>query len=195
MIRRILNRLRRRPAAPAPSAPAAPPVRRPAFDRATFFDPAHDAVAFDAAMAALPAPDLRYIVHFTARSGSSWLTDIARQTGALGSPGEFFNPRFVPGIARSLGAPDMDRYVAALTRRRASGGPNADSVPGAGNGPGAHNGPGADCGPDGPGGPETGRVPGPGRVFGVEVTYHQIVATFGGAERFSRGSVPIPASG
>ena len=42
-----------------------------------------------------------YVIYFTPRSGSSWLTDVLQQTGQLGAAPEAFNPNFVPAIARS----------------------------------------------------------------------------------------------
>lgn len=65
-----------------------------------------------------PAPKRRYVIYFTPRSGSSWLTDAVGGARVLGKPGEFFNPSFVPGIAQHLHAPDLDSYVEALQRHR-----------------------------------------------------------------------------
>ena len=44
-----------------------------------------------------------YVVFLTARSGSSWLIDLAKSTGTLGCPQEWFNPDFVAGEEASLG--------------------------------------------------------------------------------------------
>ena len=93
------------------------PVRRLRFPAA----PAPDRARFAADMARAPA-ELGYVVHFTPRSGSSWLTDIAARTGRLGIPGEYLNPAFMPRIAESLNARDMDEYVEMLRRRQARGG-------------------------------------------------------------------------
>lgn len=65
-----------------------------------------------------PAARLRYVIYFTPRTGSSWLTDVATRTGRLSQPGECFNPHFVPAIARRLHAADLDGYVEALVRQR-----------------------------------------------------------------------------
>ncbi|MGR3709755.1 MAG: Stf0 family sulfotransferase [Alterinioella nitratireducens] len=73
-------------------------------------------------MARRPA-DIRYVIYFTPRTGSSWLTDVATGTGRLSKPGECFNPNFVPKIAQSFGATSLDDYVAALLRTR-----NTDGV-------------------------------------------------------------------
>ncbi len=75
-----------------------------------------------ARIAARPAPRVEYCIYFTPRSGSSWLTDLARRSGYLGTPKECFNPNFVPRIARSLGAADMDEYIRAIRRRFAARG-------------------------------------------------------------------------
>lgn len=66
----------------------------------------------------LPAPQLRYAIFFTPRSGSSRLTDILHSSGRLGDPGELFNPAFVPGIAQTYGATDLESYVDHVMRRR-----------------------------------------------------------------------------
>lgn len=73
-------------------------------------------------LASKPEPATTYVVYFTARSGSSWLTDVVTKTGALGEPGEWFNPNFVPNIAEALGATDMDSYVHLVKRRFTHGG-------------------------------------------------------------------------
>ena len=82
------------------------------------FDPASiDPEAFARALRR-PAAALRYVIYFTPRTGSSWLTDIATRTGRLSMPGECFNPHFVPGMARKFNAGDIDSYIEALVRRR-----------------------------------------------------------------------------
>lgn len=62
-------------------------------------------------------PARQYAVHFTPRSGSSWLTDLAESSGVLGSPRECFNPNFMPEMVSVLGALSMAEYVAVLGRR------------------------------------------------------------------------------
>jgi LPS sulfotransferase NodH len=69
-----------------------------------------------------PLPATRYVIFFTPRSGSSWLTEIATRSGVLGNPGEVFNPSHVPKIARGLGTDTIERYCAMLQRARAPGG-------------------------------------------------------------------------
>ncbi|WP_420858709.1 Stf0 family sulfotransferase [Marivivens marinus] len=71
---------------------------------------------------ALPAPTTTYAIHFTPRSGSSWLTDICANTGRLGRPGEMFSPRFVPSIAARMGIDNVDDYARAISRDRAVAG-------------------------------------------------------------------------
>lgn len=61
---------------------------------------------------------LRYVIWFTPRSGSSWLTDIATATNRLGVPGECFNPNFMPAMTQKMNAASMDQYIQILTRRR-----------------------------------------------------------------------------
>ncbi len=68
----------------------------------------------------LPPAQRRYVVFFTPRSGSTWLTEVLASTGRLGSPEEFINPDFVPDIARFLNAKEPGRYLDALLRRRKS---------------------------------------------------------------------------
>lgn len=63
-----------------------------------------------------------YVIHFTPRSGSSWLTDILAATDRLSAANEAFNPQFVPKIAQALHVTDLDDYIAALRRRFNTGG-------------------------------------------------------------------------
>lgn len=65
-----------------------------------------------------PEPDRRYVIFFTPRSGSSRLTDLAKNTKALGDPGECFNPSFIPDIGKAYSARNMDEYVDLLLRMR-----------------------------------------------------------------------------
>jgi len=64
-----------------------------------------------------PAAKTSYVIHFTPRSGSSWLTDIIAATGRLSAANEAFNPSFIPKIAQALNATDMDSYIQMLLRR------------------------------------------------------------------------------
>lgn len=60
----------------------------------------------------------RYVICFTPRSGSSRLTDILTHTGTLGTPGEFFNPAFIPDIAQTFSARNLTDYVDLVLRLR-----------------------------------------------------------------------------
>lgn len=63
-----------------------------------------------------------YAIFFTPRSGSSWLTDALWRMRRLGRPEEWFNPSFVPKIARSVNADSLMNYVKMLKRKQAPGG-------------------------------------------------------------------------
>ena len=67
---------------------------------------------------ARPLPEREYVMYFTPRSGSSWITDIVWQTRRLSLPGEVFNPNFLPNIIQSYNASSMDEYCDVLRRRR-----------------------------------------------------------------------------
>lgn len=59
---------------------------------------------------------IHYVIHFTPRSGSSWLTDIISATKQLSVANEAFNPGFIPKIAQAVEATDLDAYVEGLLR-------------------------------------------------------------------------------
>lgn len=65
-----------------------------------------------------PLPERRFIVFFTGRSGSSWLSQVMRNAPGFGAPGEMFNPTFVDRDARGLGAHDLDSYCDLIQRDR-----------------------------------------------------------------------------
>lgn len=110
------------------------------------FDPAQQDIArYERAIARRSPAAIRYVIWFTARSGSSWLTDIADKTGRLSRPGECFNPDFIPQMARKMNAGTMDQFIEMLLRRR-----NAEGV------------------------------------FGCEITWHQLMRSFGSPEPFMR---------
>jgi len=67
---------------------------------------------------ARPEPKIRYVMMFTPRSGSSWLTDIASKSKRLGMPGECFNPEFLWEMVRAANATNMKDYIEVLARRR-----------------------------------------------------------------------------
>jgi LPS sulfotransferase NodH len=89
-----------------------------ATDSDLFFPQEQDLRKFERTRERKTPAQLRYVIWFTPRSGSSWLTDIARATDRLGNPGECFNPGFVPQMARKMHAADMDQYIQMLLRRR-----------------------------------------------------------------------------
>jgi len=66
----------------------------------------------------LPPAKIRYVMYFTPRSGSSWITDMAEGTRQLSIPGECFNPNFLSTMTRALNANTMEEYTAILERRR-----------------------------------------------------------------------------
>lgn len=69
-----------------------------------------------------PAPERRYAIFFTPRSGSSRLTEMCEGTGVLGRPGEALNPAFLPTIAERMQADTPSAYFDTLGRMRAAGG-------------------------------------------------------------------------
>lgn len=64
-----------------------------------------------------PVARTQYVIYFTPRSGSSWLTDVLVQTKRLGRATEAFNPNFMPSVAQSCNARNIHDYIAAITRR------------------------------------------------------------------------------
>ncbi len=60
----------------------------------------------------------RYVMHFTPRSGSSWITDLVTSVRFLGRPDECFNPNFMPVMTRRMNAKNLDEYIEVLPRRR-----------------------------------------------------------------------------
>jgi hypothetical protein len=59
-----------------------------------------------------------YLIFFTARSGSSWLTSLLSATKQLGFPEEFLNPNFVRKVAASLNARTQADLLNMLRRRK-----------------------------------------------------------------------------
>lgn len=59
-----------------------------------------------------------YLIFFTPRSGSSWLTEFLRSSKGMGNPGEWFNPNFIPVNAKRIGARYVDEYVSAISHIR-----------------------------------------------------------------------------
>jgi LPS sulfotransferase NodH len=68
----------------------------------------------------LPSPQKNYVIIFTARSGSSWLTNVLSETRQLGFPEEYLNPSFVRGVAKAVNSTVPEEFIAGLQRRRQS---------------------------------------------------------------------------
>ncbi|MGE4481626.1 MAG: Stf0 family sulfotransferase [Acidocella sp.] len=79
-----------------------------------------DKGAFIRELAATNPPSRKYIIMFTARSGSTWLTNVLSGTKLLGTPEEFINPDFVLGVARSLNTKEPAPFLELLQCRRKS---------------------------------------------------------------------------
>jgi LPS sulfotransferase NodH len=77
-----------------------------------------DPEAFKLNMAATSPPRCRYVIMFTARSGSTWLTSLLSATGKLGYPEEYINPEFIRDVAQFLNTRDPAAFLTALARRR-----------------------------------------------------------------------------
>ena len=80
-----------------------------------------DSAAFARDMT-LPKAKTNFVIFFTPRAGSTWLTDVASQTEKLGRPGESFNPRHLGKMARAMNATNLPDYCQMLARKRATGG-------------------------------------------------------------------------
>jgi hypothetical protein len=64
--------------------------------------------------------DRNYIIVFTPRSGSTWLTSILATTQLLGQPQEYINPAFVTNVVKEMNSKDPSGLLAILRRRRKS---------------------------------------------------------------------------
>lgn len=82
------------------------------------FDEGLARLKLDEARNKSPLAENIFVILFTPRSGSSWLTDICERTKRLSRPDECFNPNFMPEMTRALGARNMEEYVELLRRRR-----------------------------------------------------------------------------
>lgn len=65
-------------------------------------------------------PRTQYVIIFSARSGSSWLTSVLSATGQLGRPEEFINPAFVRDVAATLNATTQTDFLDVLRVRNKS---------------------------------------------------------------------------
>ncbi len=59
-----------------------------------------------------------YVIFFTARSGSTWLTSVLSATKQLGVPEEYINPDFVLDVCKSVRARTQVDMLQVLFRRR-----------------------------------------------------------------------------
>jgi LPS sulfotransferase NodH len=59
-----------------------------------------------------------YLIFFSARSGSSWLTSLLSATRRLGFPEEYLNPEFVRSVAGALNARTPATVLDMLRRRK-----------------------------------------------------------------------------
>ncbi len=66
----------------------------------------------------LTPADRTYVVVFTARSGSTWLTSVLSATKRLGFPEEYINPDFVRAVAQAQNTRDPECLLQMLKRRR-----------------------------------------------------------------------------
>lgn len=64
------------------------------------------------------APRKLYVIYFTPRSGSTWLTDLCTQTGHLGTPGEHFNVKTINNTSRIRNVVNLDEYVGIVLRQK-----------------------------------------------------------------------------
>lgn len=66
-----------------------------------------------------PEPRLQYLVLFTPRSGSSWLTELLSSNPGFGQPSEWFNDSLIPDVARHVGVDNMFDYISVVKRSMA----------------------------------------------------------------------------
>jgi LPS sulfotransferase NodH/SAM-dependent methyltransferase len=77
-----------------------------------------DNAAFREDWDTLTPADRTYVVVFTARSGSTWLTSVLSATKQLGYPEEYINPDFVRAVAQAQNTRDPECLLQMLKRRR-----------------------------------------------------------------------------
>jgi LPS sulfotransferase NodH len=77
-----------------------------------------DDATFQRGMENLSPADRTYVVMFSARSGSTWLTSVLSGTDQLGYPEEYLNPNFVRAVAKSQNSRDPVGVLQMLKRRR-----------------------------------------------------------------------------
>jgi len=74
--------------------------------------------AFANEMRTTTPADRCYVILFTPRSGSSWLTTVLSATRRLGYPEEYINPNFLPGVIKATNARTQQQLIQMLRRRR-----------------------------------------------------------------------------
>ena len=94
----------------------------PRAGTAPLFDPRQPETDLGRMLDTAAPPGRGYFIAFTARSGSSWLSDLLSSHGGLGHPKEYFNPGFLPTGAARLGARDAATYAARSAKRTARAG-------------------------------------------------------------------------
>lgn len=91
------------------------PGEQPLFENVNF-----DQEQYETDLLESPAPKT-YVIYFTPRSGSSWLTSVVYASRRMGNPDEWFNPEFIPGNAQAFNADNLNKYVEMLKRKRSFG--------------------------------------------------------------------------
>lgn len=77
-----------------------------------------DAEKFEHDMRRIAPSSRNYIILFTPRSGSTYLTDLLSSTRCAGFPEEWFNPNWIAKVAGRLNADSVDRYIEMLKRHK-----------------------------------------------------------------------------
>jgi LPS sulfotransferase NodH len=75
-----------------------------------------DAAEAEAMRKLPPKARSEYLIAFTPRSGSSWLTTLLTHTGLAGRPEEWLNPGHLPGILKTHPCKDLTSYVRRIRR-------------------------------------------------------------------------------
>jgi trehalose 2-sulfotransferase len=83
---------------------------------ANFANTHSDLEFFETAMLA-PEADCKYLIFFTPRSGSSWLTELLSTHHGFGLPDEWFNPDLIPPVAQRLRVNNLFDYISLLKRQ------------------------------------------------------------------------------
>src|SRR5689334_14797234 len=76
-----------------------------------------DRSSLDSLLSTVPPATRKYVILFTPRSGSTWLTSLLSATGCLGRPEEFLNPAFLRDVAKALNCTSRESLFPALIRR------------------------------------------------------------------------------